>query len=175
MGDLTARRREEELAAPTPSSVNKPHVLTPYHAGGNFIAVVFAHLQRLRTVRDAWKPICHLLGAYMSAKPFDSTMLGDAAGALDFITNVLEASTEYSIIGKSIDGTILLWNEGAHRMYGYDAAEVAGKANSEILHPRRRGARAAAQDAGRGAEERPLGRRDRPRAQGSSAIAVPTP
>jgi PAS domain-containing protein len=70
----------------------------------------------------------------MGAKPFDSTILGDAAGALDFITNVLEASTEYSIIGKSLDGTILLWNEGARRMYGYDAAEVVGKANSEILH-----------------------------------------
>ncbi len=32
----------------------------------------------------------------MSAKPFDSTILADAAGALDLITNVLEASTEYS-------------------------------------------------------------------------------
>jgi light-regulated signal transduction histidine kinase (bacteriophytochrome) len=42
----------------------------------------------------------------MSKKPFDSTVLADAAGALDFITNVLEASTEYSIIGKSLDGTI---------------------------------------------------------------------
>ena len=70
----------------------------------------------------------------MKAKPFDSTILADAAGALDFITNVLEASTEYSIIGKSLDGTILLWNEGARRMYGYDAGEVVGKANSEILH-----------------------------------------
>jgi hypothetical protein len=37
----------------------------------------------------------------MSAKPFDSTILADAAGALDFITNVLEASTEYSIVGGS--------------------------------------------------------------------------
>jgi hypothetical protein len=32
----------------------------------------------------------------MGAKPFDSTILADAAGALDFITNVFEASTEYS-------------------------------------------------------------------------------
>ena len=68
----------------------------------------------------------------MSARPFDSTIPGDAAGALDFITNVLEVLTEYSIIGKTLDGTILLWNEGARRMYGYDADEVVGKAISEI-------------------------------------------
>jgi hypothetical protein len=56
----------------------------------------------------------------MGAKPFDSTILADAAGALDFITNVLEASTEYSIIGKSLDGTILLWNGGALPTVGYE-------------------------------------------------------
>src|SRR5690348_18168269 len=70
----------------------------------------------------------------MRAKPFDSTILADAAGALDFITSVLEASTEYSIIGKGLDGTILLWNEGARRLYGYGPEEVVGKANSSILH-----------------------------------------
>src|SRR5207248_10276074 len=46
----------------------------------------------------------------------------------------LESSTEYSVIGKDLDGKILLWNEGARRMYGYDAEEVVGKLNSEILH-----------------------------------------
>src|SRR5690349_17817568 len=71
---------------------------------------------------------------HMRAKPFDSTILADAAGALDFITNVLQASTEYSIVGKSLDGTILLWNEGARRLYGYEPEEVVGKLNSSILH-----------------------------------------
>ena len=47
----------------------------------------------------------------MSVKPFDSTILADAAGALDYITNVLEASPEYSIIGKSLKGTTPRWNE----------------------------------------------------------------
>ena len=45
---------------------------------------------------------------------------------------VLESSTEYSIIGKDLNGNILLWNEGARRMYGYEAPEVVGKANSRI-------------------------------------------
>jgi PAS domain S-box-containing protein len=70
----------------------------------------------------------------MSAKLFDSAIVGESASAIDFITNILQASTEYSIIGKSLDGTILLWNEGARRLYGYEPEEVVGKANSDILH-----------------------------------------
>ena len=65
---------------------------------------------------------------------FDQSMLRTTEDALDFIENILDSSTEYSIIGKNLDGTILLWNEGARRLYGYDAAEVVGKANSSILH-----------------------------------------
>src|SRR5579864_2102964 len=67
-------------------------------------------------------------------KLFDPAIMGDAPDAIDFVTNVLQASTEYSIIGKGLDGTILLWNEGARRLYGYEPEEVVGKANSSILH-----------------------------------------
>ncbi|MBI1926088.1 PAS domain-containing protein [Candidatus Poribacteria bacterium] len=70
----------------------------------------------------------------MATRLFDSTVIRQAQEALDFMANVLEASTEYSIIGKDLDGKILLWNEGARRMYGYEPEEVVGKANSEILH-----------------------------------------
>src|SRR5689334_22502499 len=70
----------------------------------------------------------------MKSKLFDSAVIREAQEAVDFIANVLEASTEYSIIGKDLDGKILLWNEGARRLYGYDAEEVVGKANSEMLH-----------------------------------------
>ena len=65
---------------------------------------------------------------------FDSTVMRKAQEATEFLANMLEASTEYSIIGKDIDGKILLWNEGARRMYGYTAEEVVGKASSDILH-----------------------------------------
>lgn len=70
----------------------------------------------------------------MPEKLFDSSILASTQDSLDFITNVLQASTEYSIIGKGLDGTILLWNEGARRLYGYDPDEVVGKANADILH-----------------------------------------
>src|SRR5437773_5109827 len=70
----------------------------------------------------------------MATKLFDNAIMGNTQLAFDFITNILQASTEYSIIGKGLDGTILLWNEGARRLYGYDPGEVVGKASSSILH-----------------------------------------
>jgi PAS domain S-box-containing protein len=68
------------------------------------------------------------------SKLFDTSFVGTAQRAVDFITNILESSTEYSIIGKDLEGKILLWNEGARRLYGYEPEEVIGKANSSILH-----------------------------------------
>ena len=87
----------------------------------------------LYIVRDA-TPETPANGRGPQAKLFDSAILGDAEEAVDFVTNILQASTEYSIVGKGLDGTILLWNEGARRLYGYDPEEVVGKANSSILH-----------------------------------------
>jgi PAS domain S-box-containing protein len=49
------------------------------------------------------------------------------------LAGILDASIEYSIVATQLDGTFLLWNEGARRIYGYDAPEVMGK-NIRILH-----------------------------------------
>jgi PAS domain S-box-containing protein len=65
---------------------------------------------------------------------FDSSIVGTASEAVEFITNILESSTEYSVIAKDLEGNILLWNEGARRLYGYEPEEVVGKLNSSILH-----------------------------------------
>ena len=53
----------------------------------------------------------------MATKLFDSAIVGTAEQAVEFIGNIIESSTEYSVIGKELDGKILLWNEGARRMY----------------------------------------------------------
>jgi PAS domain S-box-containing protein len=50
------------------------------------------------------------------------------------LASILDASTEYSIIATQLDGTILLWNPGARRMYGYDPHEVVGR-NLRLLYP----------------------------------------
>src|ERR1700694_5888456 len=64
----------------------------------------------------------------------DPALLADPYAAANFIGNVLEASTETSIIGTDLEGSIQLWNEGARRLYGYEPEEVIGKANSTLLH-----------------------------------------
>ena len=39
-------------------------------------------------------------------------------------------SSEDAIIGKTLDGTIVSWNDGAEKVYGYPAAEVVGRPSS---------------------------------------------
>jgi PAS domain S-box-containing protein len=56
------------------------------------------------------------------------------ADAMDFVQIILQASTEYSIIGQGLDGTVLLWNSGAERLYGYEPQEIVGKAKVDMLH-----------------------------------------
>src|ERR1700732_5037102 len=64
----------------------------------------------------------------------DPALFADPYAAANFIGNVLEASTETSIIGTDLEGNIQLWNEGARRLYGYEPEEVIGKANPTLLH-----------------------------------------
>jgi diguanylate cyclase (GGDEF)-like protein/PAS domain S-box-containing protein len=70
----------------------------------------------------------------LKSRLFDKSMLSTADEAVEFISSILESSTEYSIIAKSLDGTILLWNEGARRLYGYEATEVLGIMNGSSLN-----------------------------------------
>lgn len=65
---------------------------------------------------------------------FDSEIMENNQSAVEFITNILQSSTEYSIIAKDLKGNIVLWNEGARRTYGYEPIEVVGKMNSSYLH-----------------------------------------
>ena len=53
---------------------------------------------------------------------------------LEVVITVLQASTEHAIIGLDLEGTIILWNAGAQRLYGYDPRDVIHRANAAILH-----------------------------------------
>ena len=55
--------------------------------------------------------------------------------ALESVIGILKASTEYSVSASNLAGTFIQWNEGATRIYGYHASEVAGRSTSEILQP----------------------------------------
>ena len=70
----------------------------------------------------------------MATTFFSSSAVSSPDQLLDLVNNILESSTEHSIIGLDLDGTIVLWNEGARRLYGYEAEELLGKAHCSLLH-----------------------------------------
>ncbi|MBA3813485.1 MAG: PAS domain S-box protein [Alphaproteobacteria bacterium] len=53
---------------------------------------------------------------------------------LSFLDSIFESATEHSIIATDLDLTILSWNEGAHRIFGYEAKAVVGLQKILILH-----------------------------------------
>ena len=48
--------------------------------------------------------------------------------------SILESCTEYSIIATDMDSKIIVWNEGARRLFNYDPIEMIGKASLADIH-----------------------------------------
>ncbi|MHB8399319.1 MAG: PAS domain-containing protein, partial [Candidatus Limnocylindrales bacterium] len=77
----------------------------------------------------------NVLGVFAAARDVTEQKRAEAevAETKNFLDNIFQSSTKYSIIGKDLNRRILSWNEGASRNYGYTAAEIMGK-DSSILH-----------------------------------------
>jgi PAS domain S-box-containing protein len=71
----------------------------------------------------------------MRAEPVEAGTLVTAEEAV-LMRNVLESSTEYSMIATDSDGVILMWNEGARRLYGYTRSEILGHPIARLLTQR---------------------------------------
>jgi PAS domain S-box-containing protein len=76
-----------------------------------------------------------VLGVFAAARDVTESkgVMREFAETKNFLDNILQSSTKYSIIGKDLDHKILSWNEGARRNYGYNADEIIGT-DSSILH-----------------------------------------
>jgi PAS domain S-box-containing protein len=57
---------------------------------------------------------------------------------LRHLATIVETS-EDAIFTKSMDGTVLTWNPGAERLYGYRAAEIVGRSVEVLAPPERPG------------------------------------
>ena len=77
----------------------------------------------------------NVLGVFAAARDVTESrrIMREFAETKNFLDNILQSSTKYSIIGKDLEHRIMSWNEGAHRNYGYSAADIMGH-NSNILH-----------------------------------------
>src|SRR6516164_4240037 len=51
-----------------------------------------------------------------------------------YLSAIVQAS-EDAVIGKTLDGTIVSWNKGAEKIYGYKAEEILGHSISILLPP----------------------------------------
>jgi PAS domain S-box-containing protein len=73
-----------------------------------------------------------VVGASVVAR--DITEYKEAQNALLGLRALVNASDD-AIIGKTIDGTIISWNKGAEKTYGYKAEEILGKSISVLIPP----------------------------------------
>src|SRR6516164_5609764 len=53
-----------------------------------------------------------------------------------YLASIVESSDD-AIVGKTLDGIITSWNRAAQRMFGYEAAEICGKAVTLLIPPDR--------------------------------------
>jgi len=77
----------------------------------------------------------NVLGVFAAARDVTESkrVMREFADTKNFLDNILQSSTKYSIIGKDLNHTILSWNQGARRNYGYEEKEIVGN-DSSILH-----------------------------------------
>jgi PAS domain S-box-containing protein len=75
-------------------------------------------------------------GALVSSTIRDITERRRIEHSREELASIVDYSND-AIIGKSLDGTVVSWNKGAERLYGYSADEVLGQPISILLPPDR--------------------------------------
>jgi PAS domain S-box-containing protein len=84
-------------------------------------------LLRAGVVRDPRDRPCHILGYQVDISEQIKANEGQAQLA------AIVESSEDAIIGKTLDGIVTSWNEGARRLFGYTAEEMLDQPVSKII------------------------------------------
>ncbi len=57
--------------------------------------------------------------------------------ALSYLASIVQSCTD-AIIGETLEGTVVSWNRGAERLYGYSAVEMIGRPSTSLVPPENR-------------------------------------
>jgi PAS domain S-box-containing protein len=66
---------------------------------------------------------------------FIDSRIEELQRSTDFVNNLLKRITGYSIVVGDFDGNIVVFNEGAHQIFGFDPQNVVGIKNIEDFYP----------------------------------------
>lgn len=104
--------------------------LTIRHKDGKLVDVLY----NASVYRDV---LGNVLGVFAAARDITESkrVLAEFQETKNFLDNILQSSTKYSIIGKDLNHKILSWNEGARLNYGYTEEEIIAKDASVLNIP----------------------------------------
>jgi PAS domain S-box-containing protein len=106
-------------------------VCNPLLAGGRLLGTLgFASMTRDSFEADEvefFRTVCHYVAICLERL--------ELAGELKYRAELLELVPD-AVVSLGMDGTILNWNKGAERMYGFTAAEAVGRAGHELWRTR---------------------------------------
>ena len=88
-------------------------------------------LMQAQLVRDPRGQPCRIIGYQL-----DVSQQREAKEDQARLAAIVESS-EDAIIGKSLEGLVTSWNQGASRLFGYTAEEMVGQSVSRIIPPER--------------------------------------